>query len=66
MGTSVKKRVHLSRPTNERRTMCGRTSGVEETDVPAKVTCGTCGPMYRKNKKWYSAAKRKQTAAKKK
>jgi hypothetical protein len=66
VNTKNKKKVHLSRPTNERRTMCGRSSGVEETDQPAKVTCGTCRPMYQKNKKWYAAAKRKMTAGKKK
>jgi len=68
MATSKKskKKVHLSRPTNERRTMCGRTANVEETDKPAKVTCKTCRSQYETNRGWYSSTKRKQTLAKKK
>lgn len=57
----AEKKVHLTRPSNERRAMCGRTTGIEETDKPAKVTCGSCKKLYNVNKKWYSAAKRKQT-----
>lgn len=60
------KKVHLSRPTNERRTMCGKTSGVEETDQPKKVTCKSCKTLYAGNKKWFASNKRKQTIAAKK
>lgn len=63
--TRVKK-IHLSRPTNERRAMCGRDTNIEETDKPAKVTCIPCKTYYDVNKKWYSAAKRKLTLSKKK
>ena len=61
--SSKTRKIHLSRPTNERRTMCGRTSGVEETNQPRKVTCKTCCNMYEINKQWYAAAKRRQTIA---
>lgn len=60
------KKIHLSRPTNDRRTMCGRTVNVEETDKPAKVTCVTCRGQYNTNKSWYSSQKRKLTASRKK
>lgn len=66
MATSTKRKMHLSRPTNERKTMCGRGRNVEETDKPGKVNCKTCLAMYEHNKKWYSAQKRKQTLANKK
>jgi hypothetical protein len=65
-SSTSSKKVHLQRPTNERRTMCGRTSGVEETDQPKKVTCIACKKMYDTNKSWYSTAKRKLTVAAKK
>lgn len=64
--SNTKKKVHLSRPTNERRAMCGRTSGIEETDQPKRVTCVSCKGMYQKNKNWYSSTKRKATVAAKK
>lgn len=60
------KKVHLTRPSNERRAMCGKTTNIEETDKPKKVTCLTCKGMYDVNKQWYASAKRRQTIAKKK
>lgn len=57
------KKMHLTRPSNERRAMCGRTTNIDETTEPKKVTCLTCKNMYEVNKKWYSAAKRRQTLA---
>ena len=64
--STTKAKMHLSRPTNERKTMCGRGRNVQETDKPAKVTCKTCRALYVTNKKWYSSAKRKLTLAGKK
>lgn len=61
-----KKKVHLSRPTNERRAMCGKHSRIEETDKPAKVTCLSCKKLYDENRDWYSSTKRKTNAAAKK
>jgi hypothetical protein len=60
---SSTKKVHLTRPTNERRAMCGKSSNIEETDKPKLVTCVTCTAMYEKNKNWFSQQKRKQTIA---
>lgn len=61
--TNTTKKVHLTRPSNERRAMCGKTTNIEETSEPRKVTCLACRKLYDANKKWYSAAKRKQTLA---
>lgn len=60
------KKVHLTRPSNERRAMCGKTTNIEETDKPAKVTCAACIKLYEANKSWYSSTKRKLTIAAKK
>lgn len=57
--SSRTKKVHLTRPTNERRTMCGKTTHVEETDQPRRVTCLTCRGMWAKNKAWYASQRRK-------
>lgn len=66
MATKIStKKVHLTRPTNERKVMCGRSARIEETDQPRKVTCLTCKKLYVGNKQWYANMKRKLTRAKK-
>lgn len=66
MSKSTTKKVHLSRPTNERKALCGKSTGIDETTEPRKTTCLSCSKLYQVNKKWYSAAKRKLTLAAKK
>lgn len=62
-ATQKSRKIHLERPTNERRQMCGQSSGVESTDEPRKATCLACKKLYTKNKKWFSSEKRKRTLA---